>query len=58
MIKNKPMWNSAHECYLKPCPKCKVDHWIYVREQDCGDWEEEIYDCKNCGHRIYVELPD
>lgn len=58
MIKNKPTWNSAHECYLKPCSKCGIDHWEYKYDNDCGDWEESVYDCKNCGNRIYVELPD
>lgn len=43
---------------LKPCPKCHQDKWKYLHDNDCGDWEEEVYKCDNCGHIIYVELPD
>lgn len=42
---------------LKPC-SCGVDHWISLGDNDCGDWEEEKFQCKGCGKIIYIELPD
>ena len=54
----KPTWCSAHECYLKPCPKCKKDCWQYLYDNDCSDWEESVYKCKSCGYHAYIELPD
>lgn len=47
--------------YLYKCPKCGAwgkENWVYIKDSDNGDWCEEVYDCLNCGHRIYVELPD
>lgn len=43
---------------LVPCKKCGKDQWESNGDQDCGDWEEEVFTCKSCGNRIYVELPD
>lgn len=43
---------------LRPCKKCGADRWKSAGDQDCGDWEEEVFDCQHCGNRIYVELPD
>jgi DNA-directed RNA polymerase subunit RPC12/RpoP len=42
---------------LRPC-KCGADVWRSLGDSDCGDWEEERFECAHCGHRIYVELPD
>ena len=43
---------------LLPCKKCGADHWKSQGDQDCGDWEEEVFKCQSCGNIIYVELPD
>jgi hypothetical protein len=33
-------------------------HWKYLQDRDCGDWDEEVYECENCGAIDYRELPD
>lgn len=43
---------------LKPCGKCGADAWKSLGDHDCGDWEEEQFECTHCGRIIYVELPD
>lgn len=42
---------------IKPCT-CGADVWKSCGDNDCGDWEEEIFECGHCGKRIYIELPD
>lgn len=55
MIEVKPSYCCGNR--LKPC-SCGVDHWISLGDNDCGDWEEEKFQCKGCGKIIYIELPD
>lgn len=43
---------------LLPCKYCKNDTWKSLGDQDCGDWEEEKFQCQTCRNVIYVELPD
>jgi len=43
---------------LLPCEKCGADVWKSEGDNDHGDWCEEEFSCKNCGHTIYIELPD
>lgn len=42
---------------LKPCA-CGADVWQSLGDYDCGDWEEERFQCQHCKKTIYVELPD
>jgi rRNA maturation protein Nop10 len=42
---------------LRECENCGADRWESLGDRDCGDWDEETFECKECGHRIYVELP-
>lgn len=42
---------------IKPC-KCGADVWKSQGDRDCGDWDEEIFDCDHCGKRIRIELGD
>lgn len=43
---------------LKPCQSCHKNMWKSRGDIDCGDWEEESFQCQNCKNIIYVELPD
>ena len=48
-------------CYgdtLRPCNVCGADAWESLGDIDRGDYDEEVFECKNCRNRIYVELPD
>ena len=51
---------AAHCCgsRLLPCKRCGADAWKSRGDQDCGDWEEEVFACQHCGNAIHVELPD
>lgn len=40
------------------CPMCSHGFMKYLRDDDKGDWDEEVYECNVCEHREYVELPD
>lgn len=43
---------------LLPCKRCGQDNWKSLGDQDCGDWEEEVFKCLSCNKIIYIELPD
>ena len=43
---------------LLPCKTCGADAWASLGDRDCGDWDEEVFDCQHCGNRIRVELAD
>ena len=43
---------------LKPCKECGEDTWESLGDRDCGDWDEESFQCLSCGNIIYIELPD
>lgn len=43
---------------LRPCKQCGADVWKSAGDRARRDWDEEVFDCQNCGNRIYVELPD
>lgn len=43
---------------LRPCKKCGADFWKSLGDNDCGDWEEEMFKCQQCNNIIYIELPD
>jgi hypothetical protein len=37
---------------------CDHPETKYLKDSDCGDWDEAIYECLSCGGRIRAELPD
>jgi hypothetical protein len=42
---------------LNPCSKCGADVWKSIGDRDCGDWDEEVFECQHCKNRIHIELP-
>lgn len=42
---------------LSSCRICGADVWKSMGDRDRGDWDEEVFECGNCQHRIHVELP-
>jgi len=40
------------------CPKCNSPMTMSIWTSDCGGFEDEKYDCNNCGHYFWFEGPD
>ncbi len=42
------------------CPKCCKPNAVeyQVVESSCGDYEDEHYRCRECGHSWWIDGPD